>query len=537
MLRLDAWADYAHGTKGEHFEWWASEHLVLGQSRFAGQPMVLERAWQAPIMYESLAVDVSGDPYWQTVAIILTRKNAKTNTLGGYADYALDTGEGEPEILLAAGSNEQADKLFSAASGFIRRSPDLRARLHTRAYQGEIVRTDGAGMIKRLSSEGETQHGANPSLVVIDELAWWRAPRHRRLWGALTTADGARTETQVFAITTEAEASGRAESLLGQMVDENERSGDVERSTGCTISRDHDSRVLIFRFHAVDAKAADPRPLRRVRDQLKKSPSKRLEAQKRKLEEALLASVLPANPASWITGEYLLRKAVNSSVMPSDFLQLHANVAADMQERWIDSEIWASRLAECDLEDGDSIAASVDAALSHDSTAVTWGHVLEDGRVCLHMHSWCARMGVAAHEHVEGGRIRNEPVKDWLRMLAGRYHVAVVAYDPRYFADAAMELSDEGMLMKEIAQQGREMRDAENAFHSAVLEGGIAHTGDAVLAAHVAATVADKTEGGWRIRKLKNTLVIDGLVSAVMTYAEARNLGRRYTGPLVDVLA
>jgi phage terminase large subunit-like protein len=244
---------------------------------------------------------------------------------------------------------------------------------------------------------------------------------------------------------------------------------------------------------------------------------------------------MPANRASWITPAYVLGQALAPDVMAADFLQLHANVAADVQERWIDSELWMSLSAECDLEDGDSVAASVDAALSHDSTAVTWGHVLEDGRVCLHMHSWCARAGVAAHEHVEGGRIRNEPVKDWLRLLAGRYHLAVVAYDPRYFADAAMELSDEGMLMKEIAQQGREMRDAENAFHTAVHERGVAHTGDAVLAAHVAAAVAEKTEGGWRIRKLKNTLVIDGLVSSVMTYSEARSLGRRYSGPLVEV--
>jgi phage terminase large subunit-like protein len=128
-LRLDAWEDYASGTRGEHFEWWAAENLVLGQSRFQGTAMVLERDWQAPIMYEALAVDDLGYPFWRTVVIILPRKNAKTNTLGAYADYQLDTGEGEPEILMAAGSNFQAGKLYDAASGFIRRSADLRSRL------------------------------------------------------------------------------------------------------------------------------------------------------------------------------------------------------------------------------------------------------------------------------------------------------------------------------------------------------------------------------------------------------------------------
>jgi phage terminase large subunit-like protein len=540
-LRLDAWEQYAAGTRGEHFEWWAAENLVLGQSRFQGTAMVLERDWQAPIMYEALAVDDLGYPFWRTVVIILPRKNAKTNTLGAYADYQLDTGEGEPEILMAAGSNFQAGKLYDAASGFIRRSADLRSRLIVRQHVGEIARRDGGGKIIRLSSEGETQQGANPSLVVCDELAWWRAPRLRRLWGALTTAGGARVEAQLFAITTEAEASGRAESILGAMVDGNERRGDLERMPGVTISRDKDSRTIVFRFHAVDAVAADPRPLRKVHEQLQKAPTKKLDAERRRLERALLASVMPANRASWITDGYILGQALAPDVMPSDFLQLHANVAADMQERWIGAETWAGLQvtpAMCDLQDGDSIAAAVDAALSHDSTAVTWGHKLDDGRVCIHMHSWCARQGVACHEFVEGGRIRNEPVKDWLRLLAGKYHLAVAAYDPKYFGDAAMELSDEGLLMKEIAQQGREMREAENQFHTAVLEGMVAHTGDAVLAEHVAATIAEKTDFGWRIRKLKNTLVIDGLVSAVMTHSETRRLDAgRWDGPLVEALA
>lgn len=233
-----------------------------------------------------------------------------------------------------------------------------------------------------------------------------------------------------------------------------------------------------------------------------------------------------------------MAQALAPDVQPGDFLQLHSNVAADVQERWISPEAWASLKAECDLQPGDTVAAAVDAALSHDSTALTWAHKLEDDRVCIHAYTWCARRGVACHEHVEGGRIRNEPVKQMLRGLASEYHLDGVLYDPRYFADAAMELSDEGMLMIEFAQQSRAMRDAETQFHTAVAERTVAHTGDAVLAAHVAAVVADKTDAGYRIRKLKNSLVIDGLVSAIMVRYHAQRFDAgRYTGPLVDVLA
>jgi hypothetical protein len=57
----------------------------------------------------------------------------------------------------------------------------------------------------------------------------------------------------VFAITTEGEASGREDSILGQLVDENEAQGDLEQMPGATISRDHDSRTVVFRFHAVES--------------------------------------------------------------------------------------------------------------------------------------------------------------------------------------------------------------------------------------------------------------------------------------------
>ena len=124
--------------------------------------------------------------------------------------YSLVNGTGDPEILLAAGSDKQAGRLFRVCTGFVRRSQSLRDELVLREYIGEVARADGEGRIERLSSEGQTQHGANPSLVVIDELAWWRTPTLRRSWAALTTADGARNDTQVFAITTEGEANGRS---------------------------------------------------------------------------------------------------------------------------------------------------------------------------------------------------------------------------------------------------------------------------------------------------------------------------------------
>jgi len=524
-LRLDAWTEYAHGTWGERFEWWCAQQ-TLGQSQWAGRPFLLEQGWQAPIMYEALSVQPSGEPYWKTIVIVVPRKGAKTTTLAAFADYSLDEGVGEPEILLAAGSDKQAGRLYSQCAGFIRRSAELRERMIVREYVGEISRADGAGKITRLSSEGDTQHGANPSLVVIDELHVWRTPKLRRSWGALTTADGARSESQVFAITTEGEASGREDSILGQLVDDNESQGDLEEMPGVTVSRHHESRTVVFRFHAVDVKAADPRPLRLVSAKVKKDPSAANVAQKERLGRALLASVMPANPASWITEDYILGQALSSKVMASDFLQLHAGVAADSQERWIDREAWNSLKSDAKIPEGARVTVGVDCGLTHDSTAVVWAWKDDDSRVHLRSHVWCARPPrvAASHEHVPGGRIRNEPVKQWIRDLAAKYQVDAVVYDKRFFEDAATELSDEGMLMVELAQNGGHMRDAEQQFHDAILEDMVRHDGDPVLTAHVAATVADRVGDNWKIRKVKQSMVIDALVAAIMAHYHARRV-------------
>jgi phage terminase large subunit-like protein len=80
---------------------------TLGQSQWAGRPFLLEQAWQAPIMYEALAVDSgNGDPYWKTIVIVLPRKNAKTTTLGAYATTRSDEGRGRARDPVARGGVE-----------------------------------------------------------------------------------------------------------------------------------------------------------------------------------------------------------------------------------------------------------------------------------------------------------------------------------------------------------------------------------------------------------------------------------------------
>ena len=111
--------------------------------------------WQLSFMAEALAVDAEDRPYWQSVALIVSRKNGKTALLAAYALYRLLNDEGQPEILLAAASDRQAGRLFEAVLSYARRNRELLERLHLREYIGEIARVDGGGKILRMASDPE----------------------------------------------------------------------------------------------------------------------------------------------------------------------------------------------------------------------------------------------------------------------------------------------------------------------------------------------------------------------------------------------
>ena len=85
VLALDAWEDYAVGTRGDHFAWWCEDRLQAWAVAVGGDELVLEPSWQLPIMSEALAVDAEMLPYWRTVVLVVPRKCAKTTTLGAFA--------------------------------------------------------------------------------------------------------------------------------------------------------------------------------------------------------------------------------------------------------------------------------------------------------------------------------------------------------------------------------------------------------------------------------------------------------------------
>jgi Terminase large subunit, ATPase domain len=269
--------------------------LTQSDDRWEGQPLQLE-PWQRRFWRDALADD------WRSVVLVVPRKNGKTSMLAAYALYELVYGMGRPEILLAAASDRQAGRLFDAAARFVRRHPGLSERLRVGDHEGVIVREDGLGSIIRLTSDPSRRYGYSPTLVVCDELAFWNTPSLRRAYAALTSAGGARSAPCTFTITTAGEATQRHDSLLGSILDAALSAPDVQRRPGLTISRLHAAGTLLW---AYEAPTADPRDVRALK---------------------------LANPASWITLDYLRRQAENPELTDAQVLQLHGCVWAEASE-------------------------------------------------------------------------------------------------------------------------------------------------------------------------------------------------------------
>jgi phage terminase large subunit-like protein len=475
------WEEYASGSRIDHFAWWCETYLVQSIDQFAGEPLVLE-PWQVEFMGEALATsDPTGaTPSWGSVALVVSRKNGKTSMLAAYALYRLLMDETQPEILLAAASDKQAGRLFDAIVSYIRRNPELASMVVLREYIGEIARADGGGKIMRMASDPNTLHGFSPSLVIADELAFWTKPTQRKAWAALTTGGGARKNTQTFTITTAGDSNERETGILGRMIDRNEAIGEVEKQPGLTISRNTNARTLVYNYSAPTKDATDS------------------------------AALLLANPASWITEEYLERQAANPEISAEEVLQLHGCVWVAGANAWISADWWNNAIErDAIIEPGSRVSIGIDVGIVHDATAcvMAWQRP-DDQRIVLEAKIWTP---------TPGRNVDLAEVEDHIRMIGSEYELAGCFYDPRFFERSAQTLDAEGLIMVTMPQNSATMADAYQTFYAMLGEGNLRHSGtDGEFAQHCLQTVGQMTDRGWKISKMRQRQRIDALVAGVM---------------------
>jgi phage terminase large subunit-like protein len=483
-------AGYAYGTRGDHFAEFCATRCIQSIDRFDGEPLELED-WQAQLMAEALAVAQDGAPCWGSVAIVLPRKNGKTSLLAAYALYVLLEFDGSPEVLLAAASDKQAGRLFDAVCAYVRQSAELSALVHLREWAGEIARVDGGGRILRMASSPERLHGYNPSLVIADEVAQWTTPTLRRAWAALTTGGGARGLAQTFTISTAGESHERGSGILGRLIDRNEAAGQVQTNGALRISRNLDARTLVYNWSAEHVSPEAPE---------------------------LPESIRAANPASWITDEYLRRQAENPELLTSEFLQLHGNVWSTAEDAWLSLDQWRSLAVPRSLRPGELVALGFDGARFDDATALV-ACAIADGHLVV-LDCWERPSGTAGR----GWEVPTAEVDLAVHAAFERYRVTRGYFDPPLWqTEVAGWQREFSVVIPWQTNRPTPMAAAVERFRTDAIGAKFTHDDDERLNRHVSNARIRRHRTGYWLEKpaMRGPDKIDAAVAAVLAY-EAR---------------
>ena len=132
----------------------------------------------------------------------IPRKNGKSAFIAMLAIAHMLEGfknNSNPQVVLAAATREQAGILFAYVRNMILYNPELQKVLQP--FRKEIRLKGRPGFLKTLTSDGGSNHGLNPSLILGDEIHAWNEVKGPDLWEALRTSMAAR-DSKMVAITT-----------------------------------------------------------------------------------------------------------------------------------------------------------------------------------------------------------------------------------------------------------------------------------------------------------------------------------------------
>ena len=170
-----------------------SDHLTIGQGRYAGQPFNL-LGWQRRFLKG--AIGQPGD-----AALSMGRGNGKTTFVAAIACAAVDVDDPlvEPmaERLVVASSFDQGLICFRHILHFLRPTLDKhgtgprdRFRIQDSADRATITDRETGAMVRVLGSDPRRLHGAAPKLLLLDEVAQWPPERVEPMLAALKTSRG-----------------------------------------------------------------------------------------------------------------------------------------------------------------------------------------------------------------------------------------------------------------------------------------------------------------------------------------------------------
>jgi phage terminase large subunit-like protein len=463
--------------------------------------------FQRDFVNELLSRDAkTGKRIFQEGMLLLPRKSGKSTLIAALAVFQTlrDAGR-EPQTIVAAASVDQARIIFSQIKAFIAADPELSRLLIPKMSQIDV---QGGGFIKVVSSDGRLQHGSNPSMVIVDEL--WAHRDDGELFTALTSGSGARDEPLAVVISTPGYDREQVLGKIYQRVIETAPEQIVESDPYFRrIARDPNNGFLLYHYGAPEDADPDSDDVWRK-----------------------------ANPAPWITVDYLRKQRHKPSSRLEEFRRLHlAQWVNAGEESWLPSGAWQEcATSGVQLDPKLPVSVGIDIGITYDNSAIVIAQK-QNERIVVESKVWVNPYSQDSALY-DSWRVDIEEIREYLRELRRKFPEASVkvdgraipgpafCYDPWSFRESAQMLESEGLAMIQVNMTDARMVPATTDLYQAITTKRLAYVAESntILTKHVLAAIATpRGDSGWRIRKPRGstTIKIDAAIALILAVSQS----------------
>jgi phage terminase large subunit-like protein len=437
----------------------------------SSRPLVIER-WQREILADYFAGT-------RELVVLVSKKNGKTSLFAGLALWHVIT-VAFADVAILAASRDQAGKLLSQLTGYVKRSPELREQLRITQRVVPCDRTDGKVAV--MAADSDTLDGWGGTLALVDELGRHKSEEN---FGLLRDGLGPR-DGQLVAFST---AGDDEDSALGRI---RARAHEIPGFGPAADNPKHKiGRAEGFAFHEWSLDRGD--------------------------DSDNLELVALANPASWLDAEALRARKASPSMQEWQWKRFTCGLWVAGEDSALSATDWAACAdSGAVIPDGaHGVVIGGDLGYRVDTTAFipAWRETAEDPIIL--------GKPIILTPPGDGGSISIEDMVEACLSFARRYPACTFSFDPKAGGEQLLqrlerELPDTHEFIEFPQMTGR-LCGASMRFAELVGAGMIRHPDDEELTAHVLAASAKFVGERWRFgRPRGQRKPIDALTASMV---------------------
>lgn len=422
------------------------------------------RPWQV----ELCASVLDPDPRPRLAGWMMPRGQGKSTLVAALGLYDLMLGDEGASVVVAATDERQAKIVFGAAARMVELDEDLSARVQV--FVDRLVVPERGASFVCLPAEPKRLEGLDPTLAILDEIG----VISRDVYEVVALAQGKRESSTLLGIGTP--GPDPQDSVLTDMRDYAAEHPDDPSFVWREFS------AAAFTDHPVDCvhcwEIANP-----ALDDF--------------LHRDAMVALLPPK----------MREATFRRARLCQFV-------TETEGSFLPGDTWAALGTGEGIPDGAEVVLALDGSFSDDTTALLLATVATEP----HFDP------LAVWEPAEGDRVPVAEVEDAIRAACRRWRVVEIIADPFRWTRTLQALESEGLPVVEFPHSPARLTAATGDLYAAAINGKLTHSGDPVLARHVAAAVIREDPRGMRLDKRSRSRAarkIDLAACLVMAHSRA----------------